>query len=219
MIGRIAGVLLEKQAPELLIDVQGIGYEVQVSLNTFFDLPQCGEQVSLHTHFVVREDAQLLYGFGEKSERELFRILIKVSGVGPKLALTILSGMPASDFVRSIQANDTAALIKLPGVGKKTAERLIIEVRDRLASFSVAEGDTPSLPLSGRQSDAAVEAESALIALGYKPQEASRMVAASIKQIEAKQLEAKQTGQSSSDLNQLTSEELIRLSLKSMVRN
>ena len=206
MIGRIAGVLLEKQAPELLIDVQGVGYEVSVSLTTFFDLPACGENVSLHTHFVVREDAQQLYGFSERRERELFRTLIKVNGVGPKMALTILSGMTTSDFVHSVQANDTARLVKLPGVGKKTAERLIVEIRDRLSSFTeggdgATEG-SPAFELSRSHSDAKVEAESALIALGYKPQEASRMVSAVV----------------SDDAGTQTSEELIRLSLRSMVK-
>ena len=212
MIGRIAGILLEKQAPELLVDVQGVGYELQVSLTTFFDLPDCGENVALHTHLVVREDAQQLYGFAEKNERELFRTLIKVSGVGPKLALTILSGMTARDFVRSVQANDTATLVKLPGVGKKTAERLIVEVRDRLASFTESMGsqieggttDSPTLPLDITQSNTIAEAESALIALGYKPQEAARMVSAVLSDSGAGGGVAQ------------TSEELIRLSLKSM---
>ncbi len=199
MIGRIEGVLLEKQAPELLIDVQGLGYEVLVSLNTFFDLPALGEKVALCTHFVVREDVQQLYGFADTRERELFRTLIKVSGVGPKMALAILSGMTATDFVRSVQTNDTATLVKLPGVGKKTAERLIVEMRDRLASF----GDGADLdllsPSANHQPDTVKEAESALIALGYKPQEAARMVNASAAD-----------GQ--------TSQELIRLALKSMVK-
>ena len=208
MIGRITGILLEKQAPELLIDVQGLGYEVQVSLTTFFDLPGCGEKVTLHTHFVVREDAQLLYGFAQQSERELFRTLIKVSGVGPKMALAILSGMTARDFVRCVQNNDTGTLVKLPGVGKKTAERLIVEVRDKLASFSDKFGDgleagSQSLPLSSKQSHVIAEAESALIALGYKPQEAARMVNAVV---------------SDDAANTQTSEELIRLSLKSMAK-
>ena len=208
MIGRITGILLEKQAPELLIDVQGLGYEVQVSLTTFFDLPACGEKVTLHTHFVVREDAQLLYGFAEQSERELFRTLIKVSGVGPKMALAILSGMTARDFVRCVQNNDTGTLVKLPGVGKKTAERLIVEVRDKLTSFSDKFGDgleagSQSLPLSSKQSHVIAEAESALIALGYKPQEAARMVNAVV---------------SDDGDDAQTSEELIRLSLKSMAK-
>lgn len=199
MIGRIEGVLLEKQAPELLIDVQGLGYEVLVSLNTFFDLPALGEKVALCTHFVVREDVQQLYGFADTRERELFRTLIKVSGVGPKMALAILSGMTATDFVRSVQTNDTATLVKLPGVGKKTAERLIVEMRDRLAHFGDAADLDLSSPSANTQPDTVKEAESALIALGYKPQEAARMVNASAAD-----------GQ--------TSQELIRLALKSMVK-
>ncbi len=211
MIGRITGILLEKQAPELLIDVQGMGYEVQVSLTTYFDLPSCGETVTLHTHFVVREDAQLLFGFAHQGERELFRTLIKVSGVGPKMALAILSGMTAQDFVRCVHNNDTATLVKLPGVGKKTAERLIVEVRDKLESFSdsfskgheAGADGSPELPLSSKQSDTIAEAESALIALGYKPQEAARMVNAVV---------------SDDGADAQTSEELIRLSLKSMAK-
>lgn len=200
MIGRIEGVLLEKQAPELLIDVQGIGYEVLVSLTSFFDLPALGEKVILHTHFVVREDAQQLYGFADTRERELFRTLIKVSGVGPKMALAILSGMTATEFVRSVQANDTATLVKLPGVGKKTAERLIVEMRDRLEHLGDSAGLDLLSPSSNNQPDTVKEAESALIALGYKPQEAARMVNANAAD-----------GQ--------TSQELIRLALKSMVKS
>ncbi len=199
MIGRIEGVLLEKQAPELLIDVQGLGYEVLVSLNTFFDLPALGEKVTLRTHFVVREDVQQLYGFADVRERELFRTLIKVSGVGPKMALAILSGMTATDFVHSVQTNDTATLVKLPGVGKKTAERLIVEMRDRLESF----GNTADIGMlsasASNQSAAVKEAESALITLGYKPQEAARMVNACAGEKQ-------------------TSQELIRQALKSMVK-
>lgn len=200
MIGRISGVLLERQAQELLIDVQGVGYEVQVSLTTFFDLPPQGETVVLHTHLVVREDAHQLFGFGEQSERELFRHLIKVSGVGPKLALAILSGMTASEFVKGVQNNDVAGLVRLPGVGKKTAERLIVEMRDRLQSFATKDMPVPSTATLAQQPDAVLEAESALTSLGYKPQEASRMVAAVATE-----------GQSS--------QELIRLALKSMVKS
>ena len=199
MIGRITGILVERQAPELLIDVQGVGYEVQVSLTTFFELPAPGEAVVLHTHFVVREDAQQLYGFADQTERELFRHLIKVSGVGPKLALAILSGMNAPEFVRRVQANDVATLVRLPGVGKKTAERLIVEMRDRLKDFAVGSSPTPSRSPERDLSDNIQEAESALVALGYKPQEAARMVNAVATE-----------GQSS--------QELIRLALKSMVK-
>ena len=129
MIGRISGVLIEKKAPQLLVDVQGVGYELLVSLTTFFDLPENDEKVTLYTHLVVREDIQQLYGFREASERELFRMLIKISGVGPKMALTILSGMNTKDFFESVQTNDIERLVKLPGVGKKTAERLAIEIK------------------------------------------------------------------------------------------
>ena len=132
MIGRLSGVLLEKQAPDLLIDVNGVGYEVQAPLSSFLDIGQVGSNITLLTHFVVREDAKLLYGFSDKMQRTMFRTLIKVSGVGPKLALGILSSMDADTFARCIQNHEVTALTKLPGVGKKTAERLIVEMQDRL---------------------------------------------------------------------------------------
>lgn len=202
MIGRISGILIEKRAPNLLVDVQGVGYEVLVSMTTFFDLPEPGESTTLHTHFVVREDAQQLYGFASLDERELFRSLIKVNGVGPKMALAILSGMNNGEFVRCVMSDDVATLVKLPGVGKKTAERLVIEMRDRVAEFGApAAQDSPAREQSVRSSDSTAEAESALIALGYKPQEAARMVS-----------KAGQSGEN------LTAEELIRQSLKSVVK-
>ena len=126
MIGRIRGTLLEKQAPELLVDVQGVGYEIQVSLTTYFSLPAPGEAVTLHTHFVVREDAQQLFGFATLAERGLFRALVKVTGVGPKMALAILSGMTPAEFARCVAGNDVNTLVRLPGVGRKTAERLVV---------------------------------------------------------------------------------------------
>lgn len=180
MIGRIAGVLLEKQAPELLIDVGGIGYELQAPLTTVFELPPPGAKVELFTHLVVREDAHLLYGFSRRSDRTLFRELIKVSGVGPKLALAILSGMDADGFARCVRDSDAAALVRLPGVGKKTAERLLVEMRDRLADWQVdgLSVNTGSAALPGGDNAPQHEAESALIALGYKPQEAAKMVLA-----------------------------------------
>tara|TARA_B110000285_G_C14879097_1_gene492978 strand:+ start:33 stop:671 length:639 start_codon:yes stop_codon:yes gene_type:complete len=212
LIGRIAGILLEKKAPELLIDVQGIGYELLVSLTTFFALPNCGEKTILYAHMVVREDVQQLYGFSEFSERELFRMLIKVNGVGPKMALTILSGMTTKDFSESVRANDTERLVKLPGVGKKTAERLIIEIRDRLPAFSedisTSENTSGGGSLRGRL-DAQEEAESVLIALGYKPQEASRMIGVAARSFD---------GEKDGDSDQV-SEKLIRLALKSMVKS
>ncbi|MDM3871248.1 Holliday junction branch migration protein RuvA [Porticoccus sp. W117] len=189
MIGRLSGVLLEKQAPDLLLDVQGVGYEVQVSLTTFFELPNTGEPVTLYTHFVVRDDAQLLYGFAGQRERELFRTLVKVNGVGPKMALAILSGMNADEFVRCVHSNDVAALVRLPGVGKKTAERLIIEMRDRLKEWGI-DANAPATEQAAPTASVSEEAESALIALGYKPQEAARMISAAAKQVDNPSCEA-----------------------------
>lgn len=178
VIGRLQGILSEKQPPDLLVDVQGVGYEVQASLTTFFQLPAVGETVTLFTHFVVREDAQLLYGFADTRERELFRTLIKVNGVGPKMALAILSGMNADEFVRCVQLDDVSSLVKLPGVGKKTAERLIIEMRDRLKAWGVDGGSGGTIPTAHMVPSVTEEAESALVALGYKPQDAAKMVKA-----------------------------------------
>lgn len=161
----------------MLLDVQGVGYEIQVSLTTFFELPAVGEQVTLHTHFVVREDAQLLYGFCAERERALFRTLIKVNGVGPKMALAILSGMNPDEFVRCVQGDDVTALVRLPGVGKKTAERLIVEMRDRLKEWGVEAAAAGSQAQAGAPA-VSEEAESALVALGYKPQDAAKMISA-----------------------------------------
>lgn len=205
MIGRIRGIILEKQAPELVIDVHGVGYELQAPLSTFYKLPAPGQEVVLYTHFVVREDAQQLYGFWQREDRSLFRTLIRVSGVGPKLALAILSGMDSEEFVRSVQRNDARALVNLPGVGKKTAERLIVEMRDRLDEWrpelsggSVA---TPSSDIVATSRNRMVQdAESALISLGYKPQEAARAVSAAL------------------DDEVLESEELIRRALQGKAR-
>jgi Holliday junction DNA helicase RuvA len=204
MIGRIRGTLVHKQPPDILVEVGGVGYELQVPMTTLFQLPQLGEEVRLVTHFVVREDAQLLYGFIDERDRRLFRQLIKVSGVGPKLALTILSGMDSSSFARCVQRDDISSLVALPGVGKKTAERLLVEMRDKLKDWFGAaghaaqpvEGGTVFAPLA----DSVADAEGALIALGYKPQEASRMVAAV------------------NDASVASSEDLIRRALKSMVK-
>ena len=130
MIGRLRGTLAEKQPPHLIIDVNGVGYELEVPMTTLYRLPKVGEPVTVHTHLVVREDAHLLYGFFEKRERELFRELIRLNGVGPKLALALMSGLEIDELVRCVQAQDTAALVKIPGVGKKTAERLLVELKD-----------------------------------------------------------------------------------------
>ena len=177
MIGRLKGILVCKAPPLLLVDVQGVGYEVEAPMSTFYQLPAVDSEVTLHTHLIVREDAQILCGFATESERRLFRSLIRITGVGAKLALAILSGMSADDFARCVQDNDAASLTRLPGVGKKTAERLIIEMRDRLVDWEV--GDSATLPDAAAPSVAPAagrEAVSALIALGYRPQEASRMV-------------------------------------------
>ena len=180
MISYLVGQLVEKSTPWLVIEVNGVGYDVQASLNTFTDLPALGAEIKLLTHFVVREDAQLLYGFADQSERQLFRTLIKVNGVGAKLALAILSGMDAAAFSHCIIASDVASLTRLPGVGKKTAERLFVEMKDRLQEWHV---DLPAEQIGGAgstsssQSMILAEAETALIALGYKPVEASKSLA------------------------------------------
>jgi Holliday junction DNA helicase RuvA len=184
MIGRITGTLLEKQSPELLIDVNGVGYEVLAPMTSIYNLPALGQQVTLHTHFVVREDAQILFGFSDKQQRKLFRALIKVSGVGPKLALSILSGIEADNFVRCILDGDSASLVRIPGIGKKTAERLVVEMKDRLKEWHV-DAELPMMatanPGPASMDHWIMEAESALIALGYKPTEAAKSIA-SIKQ-------------------------------------
>jgi len=199
VIGRLSGQLLQKQPPELLIDVNGVGYEVSAPMTTFYALPELGEKVVLHTHMVVREDAQLLYGFSSESERTLFRVLIKINGVGPKLALTILSGIAADEFARCIHDNDAAALVRLPGVGKKTAERLIVELKDKLGTEEQSETSSTS---AGQISSAAAnspvsDAVSALISLGYKANDASKTVR-------------------SIDTSGLNTEDIIRLSLQGL---
>ena len=179
MIGRLRGVLVEKKAPNLLVDVNGVGYEVEAPMSTFYELPKVGEEVTLFTHMAVREDAHLLFGFIKESDRALFRSLIKVSGVGGKMALAILSGMSSRDFIITVKSNDIASLTRIPGVGKKTAERLIIEMRDRLKELlpDTATADTlTSVANDAMPPDEIKDAVSALIALGFKPPEASRMV-------------------------------------------
>lgn len=182
MIGFLRGKLVAKQPPVLLIDVNGVGYEVEAPMTTFYDLPETGKEITLHTHLVVREDAHTLFGFAKLSDRALFRSLIKISGVGPRMALAILSGMSADSFVRCIQDNDAAALTRVPGVGKKTAERLVVELRDKLGKGEAGGAELPVV--SSGPANPVEEAVSALIALGYKPPDASRMVRA----IEAKDL-------------------------------
>jgi Holliday junction DNA helicase RuvA len=177
VIGFLRGRLIHKAPPQLLLDVQGVGYEVEAPMNTFYDLPALGEEVKLHTHLVVREDAHILFGFATENERMLFRTLIKVNGVGPKLALTILSGQSTEEFYRCVDDNDVKGLVRLPGVGQKTAERLIIEMRGRLPELSkLSVSIDRSGPVVSSSASPKQEAISALCALGYKPPEAARMV-------------------------------------------
>ncbi len=179
MIGFLRGTLIQKSPPQLVLDVQGVGYEVEAPMTTFYDLPALGQEVKLHTHLVVREDAHILFGFASETERLLFRVLIKVNGVGPKLALTILSGQSVAEFYRCVDDNDAKSLVRLPGVGQKTAERLIIEMRGRLPELgdvSTTKG-SPSA-VANTQASPKQEAISALCALGYKPQDAAKMVQA-----------------------------------------
>jgi len=199
MIGRLTGVVLERQPPSLLVDVHGVGYELEAPMSTFYALPGGDRPVTLYTHLVVREDAQQLYGFASADERRLFRALIKVNGIGARLALAILSGIEVREFASCVELGDTARLTSLPGIGKRTAERLIVEMRDRLSDWSapVAGAAGPQSPAPA--GDAVADAVSALVALGYKPAEASRHVHA---------LETAGRG----------SEDLIREALKAMVR-
>jgi len=176
MIGFIRGKLVSKTPPQLVVDVQGVGYEVEAPMTTFYDLPALGSEIQLYTHLVVREDAHILFAFSTESDRMMFRMLIKVNGVGPKLALTILSGQSAEEFHRCIQDNDVQALVRLPGIGKKTAERLIIEMRDRLPDMGGTSESGQSISSNQAVNNPKQEAISALCALGYKPQDASKMV-------------------------------------------
>lgn len=179
MIGQIRGIILEKQPPQVIVEVQGVGYEIDAPMSTFYQLPNEGQEVKLFTHFVVREDAHHLYGFYTRDERLLFRTLLKVNGVGPRLALTILSSITPEEFVRCVLNNDTGSLVRLPGVGKKTAERLVIEMRDKLSDWyqsAPAEGASLSQTEKSGRHQKLQDAISALITLGYKQQEASRTV-------------------------------------------
>ncbi len=177
MIGLLRGRILVKQPPSLLLEVNGVGYEVEAPMSTFYDLPEGDQEVVLYTHMMVRDDAHTLFGFIRETDRAMFRSLLKVNGVGGKMALAILSGMSSNEFALFIQSGDVKALCRLPGVGKKTAERLIIEMRDRLEKVE-ATPITASSGSTARANSANGDAVSALIALGYKPPEASRMVSA-----------------------------------------
>lgn len=195
MIGSIRGRLILRQAPQLIVECAGIGYEIETPMSTFLDLPEVGSEVFLFTHLQVREDAHTLFGFSTDDERSLFRSLLKISGVGAKMGLAILSGMSVDGFVRCVQHEDAAMLVKIPGVGKKTAERLIIEMRDRILD---AVGSKPLTVRSSETSDARGEAFDALVALGYKPTEVRRL------------LDKLQTAE-------LSAEEIIRSALKQAV--
>ena len=200
MIGQLRGVLLDKRAPWLLLDVAGVGYEVEAPMTVFYQLPESGTELVLFTHFVVREDAQLLYGFASRFERELFRALIRVNGVGPKMALAILSGMEAERLVRCIELQDSSTLVKIPGVGKKTAERLLIEMSDRLGKLDGAPAMSPGQRPVSLPADAVSDAVAALESLGYRPKDAQAAVARV------------------PDADSLSSEMLIRQALKSLAR-
>lgn len=207
MIGRIRGTLIEKSPGQALVECSGLGYEVDIPYTTFFHLPDAGTEVTLHTHFAVREDAQSLFGFVSRLDRDLFRLLIKVNGVGPRLAVGILSGLDAQQFIRCVEARDANALVKLPGVGKKTAERLLIEMTDRIGqlegqfvpmSSETTGNGAGSVEASTAGYDPRDEAEAALIALGYRPQEAAKAI--------------NKVGEKG-----MASEELIRLALRNMI--
>jgi len=178
LIGFLRGRITAKHPPQLVMDVGGIGYEVEAPMSTFYGLPPLGTETTLHTHLVVREDAHVLYGFGTERERSLFRELIKVSNVGPRIALAILSGVSVEGFYRSVESEDVASLVRIPGIGRKTAERLVIEMRDRLKALA---GPLPAAATAGSASDEPTphaEAYGALIALGYKPVEVIRLLKA-----------------------------------------
>jgi holliday junction DNA helicase RuvA len=167
MIGKLTGILLEKNPPQILLDCHGVGYEVDVPMSTFYNLPAVGEPVSLLTHFVVREDAQILYGFGTAQEREAFRQLIRISGVGPRTALSVLSGMSVADLSQAITAQDSARIVKVPGIGKKTAERLLLELKGKLGADLGTVGSGPA------HSDVQSDIQQALMALGYSEKDAA----------------------------------------------
>jgi len=206
LIGRVRGLLVEKAPGHALVECAGLGYEIDIPYTTFFHLPDTGQEVTLHTHFAVREDAQSLFGFAARLDRDLFRLLIKVNGVGPKLAVGILSGLDAQQFIRCVETRDVNALVKLPGVGKKTAERLLIDMADRIGQLEgqfvpsdiPASGETGAGTPPAAGPDPAEEAEAALIALGYKPQEAAKAIG-----------RVAEPG--------MNSEALIRLALKNMI--
>ena len=195
MIGSLRGKIVYRQAPQVIVECGGVGYEVEAPMSTFLELPGVGEQVFLHTHLVVREDAQALYGFATEREKQLFRTLLKISGVGAKMALAILSGMSVQNFERCVRLEDSATLVKIPGVGKKTAERLIVEMRDKIDKVP---GTVTAIPGREAIADARSEAMDALVALGYKPAEVSKLL-------------------SQIDIRDKSAEDIIRLALRQAV--
>lgn len=200
MIGRLRGTLVEKQPPYLLLDVGGVGYELQAPMTTFYKLPALSAEVVLHTHLSITENSHQLFAFFDQRDRTLFRTLIKVNGVGPKLAIAILSGMEADDIARCVREHNITALTKVPGIGKKTAERLVIELQDRLKTWDSPRNELlPQAEMPVSATDTLAEAESALIALGYKPVDAAKMIASAAKQHQS-----------------ANSQELIRLALRSI---
>ncbi len=199
MIARLAGILIHKQPPLMVIDVAGVGYEVEAPLTVFYDLPETGQPVVILTHLSVKDDSHTLYGFSSEAERTLFRQLLKISGIGAKLALTILSGASGDELARYVAESDAASLTRLPGIGKKTAERIIIELRDKLDSFPASGGVVPR-SATALPGDAVSEATHALTALGYKPQEVTHMVRTAAQP-------------------DMEAEEIIRRALQSMVKH
>jgi Holliday junction DNA helicase RuvA len=173
VIGHLRGRLVRKAPPALIVDVNGVGYELEAPMSTFYRLPELGSEVELHTHLVVREDAHLLYGFATEDERRLFRDLLRVTGIGPKIGLALLSGIDVETFMRCVEAQDAQALTRIPGVGRKTAERLLVEMRDRIRAL----GQMPAVaPAPGAVAGARAEAYAALVALGYRPVEVNRLL-------------------------------------------
>ncbi|MFZ0486444.1 MAG: Holliday junction branch migration protein RuvA [Arenicellales bacterium] len=196
MIGYLKGTLLDKRPPTLVLDVHGVGYELDAPMTTFYDLPPTGDSVTVYTHMVVREDAQLLFAFSDLAQRDVFRSLLKVSGVGPRVALAILSTLSAAEFYAAVTDNDITRLTRVPGIGRKTAERLVVEMRDRVMKQIEERGQAPAVAVA-RRDNPVEDAVGALMALGYKPAEASR----AIRDI---------------DSNGLSSEDLIRKALRQL---
>lgn len=200
MIGFLRGRLARKQPPVLLVDVGGVGYELEAPMSTFYRLPPLGDPVELHTHLVVRDDAHLLYGFATGTERQLFRDLLRVSGVGPKIGLAILSGISVDAFLLCVEAQDADSLTRIPGIGRRTAERLLIEMRDRIRALGGGEAAAAPQTGGGEGGGARAEAQAALVALGYKPAEVLRLIR-------------------SVDAEGVSTEELIRRALQAAVRS